>query len=235
MNVVFVKRLFKVTCGHFALILIVFIASGWKYYFREDNNIVAPVEFFVQVDTGPLNKVIEQKTESVEDEKDKEPDIIDPIIIKKKTPKAKDKAKDDKKKAEQAKNKLPVLPGPPKKSPLSAKEIERLLAMGATPDAYRTVIPDEESLNMEMIRRRFYDAWTQPSGEEAGRSVAEGTIWFNANGTIARAELTRETGISAMDASVNFALNSVKEVPGLSAEFLKTYRKITIEFKIGDQ
>ena len=85
MNTVFEKRLLNVAFGHFALILVVFVVSGWKHSSTRDSEINVPIQFLVQVDTGPVKDISENKVDIAPEVKQepKEAPIIDPALNKK--------------------------------------------------------------------------------------------------------------------------------------------------------
>jgi TonB family protein len=115
--------------------------------------------------------------------------------------------------------------------PLSQREISELLARGAKPGA-ETVIPDAEARFLETIRSTLYNAWLQPSAEEARDSVVEVEIRFGADGVVTGWRVVRKSGIPAMDASVARALQNVKRIQGLTPSFIGRHETVTIAFRV---
>ena len=121
-------------------------------------------------------------------------------------------------------------------NPLSAAEIRRLLALGATPGT-QTVIPAEEDRCKLMVRNALYDAWEPPSKQDAGRAAALVRLWFADGGRILRWRLERASGVPVLDDSVNQVFDRVQDVPGLSVAFLREFRTkgFAVDFTVKEE
>jgi TonB family protein len=116
-------------------------------------------------------------------------------------------------------------------TPLSQREIQRLLAMGAKPSD-TTSIPTADARSFETIRRALYDVWSQPSVEEAGDAVVEVEIELGPDGAVAGWRIVRRSGVAAMDSSVAAALKAVKRIGGLTPTFIARHDTVTIAFRL---
>jgi TonB family protein len=121
--------------------------------------------------------------------------------------------------------------GAARRPTLSPEEIRRLLDLGATPGD-RTIIPSEEQMCLEMIRRRFYESWAQPSAVEMGNSVVEVDIRLGPAGQVTGRRLVSGSGKPAVDASVMEAANAVSFIPGLTPAFLRRYPSVIVAFRL---
>jgi hypothetical protein len=121
--------------------------------------------------------------------------------------------------------------GRPPVAPLSEEEIRKLLARGAKPSD-RTVIPEETDICFALVRKAFYDAWLQPSREEAGDAAMEMAISIGAEGVVLSRVVRRASGNAKMDASVIAAANTVKNIHGLTPAFIAAHPVVTVLFKL---
>lgn len=112
------------------------------------------------------------------------------------------------------------------------QEIARLLAQGHTPGAETRFSFDEEARGNELIRQTYYNAWTQPTKEEAGDAVAVVSIGLAIDGTVTSRRMKTPSGNPSFDASVKAAADSVQRIPGLTQSFLKNNRLIDVTFKV---
>jgi TonB family protein len=119
----------------------------------------------------------------------------------------------------------------PRRPTLSPEEIRGLLEMGARPGDH-TSIPGEEQMCLELIRRRLYDAWTQPSSAEAAGATAEVRLRLLPGGVLGERAMVRGSGNPAVDASVMEAVNAVRSVQGLTTEFLRRHETVVIAFRV---
>lgn len=115
--------------------------------------------------------------------------------------------------------------------PLSQTEIRRLLAMGAKPGT-ETVIPDVEARSFDTIRRALYNAWVQPSADDAGNAVVEVEIQLGGGGVVNGWRIVKRSGVGIMDASVARALQGTKQIQGLTPAFIDRHGTVTIAFRV---
>jgi TonB family protein len=126
-----------------------------------------------------------------------------------------------------APNKNPPPPG----IRLSPEEIQRRLALGATP-GNRNLMPEGDTLDYEVIRRQLYKAWAQP-GSVPNQVKAEVEIRMNAAGTIISRRMLRASGNAVMDRSVMDAVQSVFRIDGLTPGFIdRKSGRVTITFEL---
>ncbi len=96
----------------------------------------------------------------------------------------------------------------------------------------RPVTADRERFYKEIIRRRFHEAWVQPSAEGAEGLIVKARISLGPGGRVTAANLLNRSGNPAMDGSVSDALESVDRIDGLSEEFVKRNNNVTIAFEV---
>jgi len=224
MNSRFLHSLKIVTAIHIGVLLVLFVTTGWRSFYHKKSDDMVPVEFVVEVpDSDPILDFPEPASKDVLSIVEKHrPDDVPEQELKKiaKKPIV----------PSQKKIRKPVekkLPG--KQLPL--EEIKKLLAQGATPGDH-TSVPDEDSRYFEVVRRVLYEAWNQPSVEEVGDAVVEVSIRLQQDGQIVARNMVRASGNAVMDASVLQAVNSVQQISGLSAAFLRTHEEILVSFRI---
>lgn len=117
-----------------------------------------------------------------------------------------------------------------KKNNLTPEEIEKLLKMGAKPSDH-TSVPGERERCLAIVYNKLYDAWRRPSlSPTEVAKPAELTIWLGDSGVIKKYKLTRSSGNRELDASVESAAKAVRRIPGLTSDFIKEYKTITINF-----
>ena len=117
-----------------------------------------------------------------------------------------------------------------KKNDLTPEEIEKLLKMGAKPSDH-TSVPGERERCLAIVYNKLYDAWRRPSlSPTEVAKPAELTIWLGDSGVIKKYKLTRSSGNRELDASVESAAKAVRRIPGLTSDFIKEYKTITINF-----
>ena len=99
----------------------------------------------------------------------------------------------------------------------------------------KDVLPDsEQALNFEIVRDALSDAWDQPVRSEAGSRPAEAEFSLDSSGRISDARIIQASGSPICDVSVMEAIRSVRRINGLSTRFLRSYPKLSIEFKLTD-
>ncbi len=248
-----------VTLIHGVLLVLLVAAGTRSCVSRKPPPTVMPIEFIVAVDDGPeIKEPLPPKPEASPVKPDvvppkppepeiKEPDPI-PMPVKKPTPAKKPnpvkkptsvKKPDPVKKATTVKKPIErgrrisapnPTPPPPNFKKLSQEEIARLLALGATP-GNRNTIPEGDTLAFEVIRRKLYQAWTQPASVPRNlTAVVE--IHMNASGDVLARRLIRGSGNAVMDQTVMEAVQAVRRIEGLSADFLNRWRKVSITFEL---
>jgi outer membrane biosynthesis protein TonB len=208
-----------VAAVHIFVLIAVLVMSGWRNFFRKKPDFSVPVEFVVEVPVQPA--VSKPQAAITEPEKAPEP------VPKPAPPKPRKK-----KKIEISKKKVTKQTGgaQPKKA-LSEEEIKKLLAMGAKPSDH-TSVPDEDGRCLDIVRRKLYSAWNQPSAEEAGDSSVKVTIAVRADGQVVSRKMIGKSGNVVLDTSVMEAVDSVIKIQGLTPGFVSRYPSITISFKV---
>ncbi len=118
-----------------------------------------------------------------------------------------------------------------RRSPRITKDqIRKALSEGISQTSPATA--DTERLYNEIIRRTFHSAWVQPSAEEAEGLTVKAMISLGNGGRVTATKLVSRSGNAAMDASVLDALESVDRIEGLSEEFVKRNKNVTIAFEV---
>jgi outer membrane biosynthesis protein TonB len=237
MNSRFSRYLGIVTIGHFvALGVLISFPIWFRVFHRKTETVIPNVEFVVAV--PPSMAAHDQSTDLGLDitpkSKPKPKPASKPKPDDKGDKKAESKPDDGKKSGVKVSDKIivrhPPSSGVPQKL-LSEEKIKELLAQGATPGTYNS-IPEGDALYFEVIKRTYYKAWNEPGYEEVHDAVAEVSIKFLTDGTIASATMTKKTGIAIMDQSVLQAVNSLKRIDGLSPDFVKYHNPVTVSFKV---
>lgn len=121
---------------------------------------------------------------------------------------------------------------PPPPPSLTPEQIRKQLEQ-AVPAGSRLAAgaPDSMAMYYRLIYETLYRAWEQPSSVLPG-TRAEARIRVQRDGTIIRRELTRRSGNSAMDESVQRALQSVSRLAPLPREFSGAHHDFTVEFEL---
>jgi TonB family protein len=92
-------------------------------------------------------------------------------------------------------------------------------------------VPGERERCLAIVYNKLYDAWRRPSlSPTEVAKPAELTIWLGDSGVIKKYKLTRSSGNRELDASVESAAKAVRRIPGLTSDFIKEYKTITINF-----
>ena len=218
----FTQYLVIVSAVHVGIILALMMFAGWTSFFRKKHPFIMPIEFVVEVPSSMKKVKFDSKDDVVPVRK---PDTVPIADNKKAKPKLKPKKEPVKTTATASKKDSKP------KSSLTEEQIRKLLAQGAKPSDH-TSIPDEETIQFEIVRRTMYEAWIQPSAEEAGNKVAEVAMRLAEDGTVYARKLEKQSGSVVMDVSVMEAVNSVMRIDNLSHEFIKRHSEITISFKL---
>jgi TonB family protein len=114
---------------------------------------------------------------------------------------------------------------------LTPEEIRKMLERGATPSD-RTSIPGDEAICLLAIKNTLYQAWRMPSAENKTRIPAEIEITLGSTGAVLGYRLTRSSGNRVLDNSALDAAAAVPRFGSLSPEFLRSHRKVTIDFEL---
>ncbi len=121
---------------------------------------------------------------------------------------------------------------PPVRQTLSDAEIAKWLR-NRVRVGDKDVLPDsEQALNFAIVRDALYGAWDQPVRSEAGSRPAEAEFSLDSSGRISAARIIQSSGSPVFDASVLAAIRRTGRVDGLSARFLRTFPRLSVEFKL---
>jgi TonB family protein len=208
---------------HVVVVLLLLVLPGARNLFRKKSPVVIPVEFLVATPAPPVPP----------------PPIPVPKPDPKPEPKPEPKPKPKPKpkprpKIERSTNLVSRTVDPAPKPPqpkLSREEIDRLLAMGATPSD-RTSVPGEDARCLEAIRKKLYHAWLQPSVAGVEGLVAQVSIDLKGVGAVRRWQITSPSGRSEFDRSVERAMGAVTFIPGLTSGFVKRHPTVSIAFQV---
>jgi len=110
-------------------------------------------------------------------------------------------------------------PTAPVQKKITTSDIRKALGTGGTVDPFGAYY--------QTIFARFYAVWQVPIGTAYGTS-AQASITVLADGTVSNRRLTRPSGNTAFDQSVQSALNAVSRLPAPPTDLPS--RTITIEF-----
>jgi len=232
------KRVFKTVAGLHLVVLLMLLSWGCvERWFAPKPIIAVPVEFIVDV-TPLLDSSMTDALPEPEPEPEPEPDAI-PDLVPEQTkpdppkPKPPEPPKPPKPKFVRG-ERIVRETGAPKPKPgptLTAEEIGRLLAEGATPGTY-TSIPDENSRSLALIKKTLDALWQKPSKAAAGDAEAFLRVWIEADGRVSRTELSRRSGNAALDESVEAVGRQIQRFPGLPADFIRRRSPVTIAFEV---
>ena len=128
---------------------------------------------------------------------------------------------------------VPPVARPTFDSRLSEAEVNRLLAMGATPSDRLRIPASETQRCMAIIEKALFSAWKRPSAEHDTGRGTEINIVIGTSGTILTSKITRGSGNKTFDESVIDAVNSTARFTGLTPDFIKQYEKgVIIKFEL---
>jgi len=221
MNARMFRREFKiVAAAHVAVVVGLFLASGWQRLRQPRPTVEIPVELTLQAaPADPAPAVVPAP--------DPPPEPAPPAPAPAPEPPPPRRRK-------------PIVPSRelvtrpvdrPVPPPPTAAELRNLLAEELAP-RHDTSLPNEDAVCFEKVRQALHGAWAQPSLEEAAGAVVEARIGFAAGGRIASRRLSAPSGNAVLDRSVREALEAVDRVPGLTAGFLERHPTVTIGFKV---
>jgi colicin import membrane protein len=218
----FMTYFWKVAGIHAAILIVLLIVPAVRHLFRKKPPVVLPIEFVVEVPSHSTPPVPEPR-----------PQIPEPAPVL--APKPKPRPKPKPKPRPEIKRSTNLVTRANKrtvsKPTLSAEEIQRLLNAGAKPSDH-TSDPGEDARCLDIIRRRFYAAWTQPAGYAGDGHSAEVALDLLSGGRIGGWQILRGSGSAEFDASVKSAAGSISQVNGLTEGFIKRRPKVTIAFRI---
>ena len=123
---------------------------------------------------------------------------------------------------------------PPVRQTLSDEEIAKWLR-NRVRIGDKDVLPDsEQALNFALVRDALYGAWDQPVRSEAGSRPAEAEFSLDSSGRLSAARIIQSSGSPVFDASVIEAIRRVGRIDGLSARFLRSFPRLSVEFKLSE-
>lgn len=219
MKTSFYGNLSIVTVAHFIGLAALLLGSFVLGLFETKREAFVPVNIqFV----APQSMIKNVKRDAPQPPKDT--DVVMPVKSapqkKKESPKA-------------VTNSLPRFVNPPKgkQPPLSIEQIKKLLLAGAKPGSIN-VVPDDDTLEKQIVKQRFYDAWSQPSKTDVGNAQVEALITLGSDGTVLTRMIRKKAGIQVMNESVEQALKAVDRIDGLSSKFIENNKEISITFMV---
>lgn len=244
--------------AHISVLLLLCVTSlvnGCAFLRNRKKKAEIPIEFTVAIpeeyvgEEGPKPDPDPVKEEPViKDDPIPEPVPDKPIEKKELKPPKKEEPKPPKKKIEKSNKVIEKKETPKKKEvikklppnlktvkvtgpKLTPEEIKKMLDLGATPSD-RTSIPGEEEICLLSIKNALYKAWRMPSAENKTRIPAEIEITLGSTGAVLGYRLTRSSGNRVLDNSALDAAAAVPRIGNLSPEFLRSHRKVTIDFEL---
>ncbi|NLF85102.1 MAG: TonB C-terminal domain-containing protein, partial [Lentisphaerae bacterium] len=123
---------------------------------------------------------------------------------------------------------------PPIRQTLSDEEIKKWLGKRVQ-IGDKDVLPDsEQALNFALVRDALYGAWDQPVRSAAGSRPAEAEFSLDSSGRLSAARIIQSSGSPVFDASVIEAIRRVGRIDGLSARFLRSFPRLSVEFKLSE-
>lgn len=236
----FKRNLKFAAIAHFALVMVLACSSFCRSFLDRRKNIEMPIEFTVEypretpqregkkpVVVPPPVQELKPKPREIPSPK------TEPRMAPEPTPKPKPKPQPQPKSEPRISSPVVVRERKieAKRPALLEEEIRRLLEKGARLSDV-TRIPSDDAIYREIIRRTFYDAWLQPSKEEAGDATAEVELRLADGGLVLSHRLVNGSGNSIFDASVLEAVGRVQRIGGLSLEFLARNPVVTISFRV---
>jgi TonB family protein len=123
---------------------------------------------------------------------------------------------------------------PPVRQTLSDEEVAKWLR-NRVRIGDKDVLPDsEQALNFALVRDALYGAWDQPVRSEAGSRPAEAEFSLDSSGRLSAARIIQSSGSPVFDASVLETIRRVGRIDGLSARFLRSFPRLSVEFKLSE-
>ena len=127
-------------------------------------------------------------------------------------------------------------PPKPQAKPPTAEELRRMLASGkplGPPGPVGPVSDFPFDWYFALVRKAMYDVWEPPGGLSASsglKVIVE--VRVARDGTVLKRDVIRTSGHALMDESVNRALQAVRQLPALPAEYRGGTRDIQIAFEL---
>ena len=215
-----------VVIAHVIVVLLFLVVPGLRNVFRKKPELVIPVKFVVATPVSlsppPTIAPVPKPTPKPKPKPEPKP---------KPAPKPKPRKRP---KIEKSTNLISRTTAPPKVAPkprLSRKEIDRLLAEGATLSDH-TAVPGEDARCLEALRRALYSAWTQPSVAGVEGLVTHVSLDLTGNGSVGGWRINKGSGQADFDRTVESALRSVGRVSGLTTAFVKRHPSVSIAFQV---
>ncbi len=227
----FRRCLIGVSIAHVLVVLLFMAIPGCRQLLRpKKNELVVPIEFLVEVPSEPAPAPPAPPAPKPPDPEPPapeppEPESVDPAPVPKPPKPPKPPIVPNRERI----TRRPTQPKPVQKPTLTPEEIERLLKMGAKPSD-RTSIPDEDPRCLDLIKRAFYTAWTQPVAAPGLKTTV--TFRLADGGAIVSWSMVGSSGSAEFDASVRGAADAVRRVDGLTPGFLGRYPSVTIAFTV---
>lgn len=223
-----------VVIAHVIVVLLFLVLPGLHNVFRKKPELVIPVEFVVATPVSqPPPPTIAPKPKPKPKPVPKPEPEPKPVPKPEPEPKPKPKPR-ERPKIEKSTNLISRTTAPPKAAPtprLSREEIDRLLAMGATPSDH-TSVPGEDARCLEALRKALYAAWTQPSVAGVEGLVTHVVLDLKGSGSVDGWRIKRGSGQAEFDRTVESALRSVGHVSGLTAGFVTRHPTVSIAFQV---
>jgi outer membrane biosynthesis protein TonB len=217
----FWRYFWRVAAVHGVILLLLLVVPALMRLIRKKTApVVMPIEFLVEVPRTPPPPV-----------PDLPPVIPKPDPIPKPKPKPKPKPRAPIRRSTNLVTRTSNAPKPKPKPTLTAKQIQDLLDEGAKPSD-RTSIPGEDARCMDIIRRRLYSAWSQPTGFAGDTRVAEVALTLRSGGKVAAWNLVKSSGSSEFDATVKSAAGSIGRIDHLTDGFISRHPTVTIAFRV---
>ena len=219
-----------------AVIILALVLSALVQGCRYRRKKIELMEFTVAVNTGEETAEAKPpKPDDPEPPKPRDPGPPPPLppvpdhIPDKKPP---DRKPPDRKPIDKGPRVVRGPKAPPVRQTLSDAEIAKWLRSRVR-IGDKDVLPDsEQALNFAIVRDALYDAWDQPVRSEAGSRPAEAEFSLDSSGRISAARIIQSSGSPVFDASVLAAIRRTGRVDGLSARFLRTFPRLSVEFKL---
>ncbi len=208
---------------HIVLLSVYMFVSGCHRIVKRKPVVMMPVELMV---AAPQKTVAAPPVVKPEPK----PEVI-PDPIKKQEIKPKPKPKQKLTKVKVSTKRVTRNDKKPPKKVLTSKEIKQRLESNikVTNTKYN---PNADALDFAKVKSALYNAWNQPSREEAGGVTLRAEITLAVDGRITGRRLVKPSGNVVLDQTVMNALNAVGRINGLSANFIKNHRKIVISFMV---
>ncbi|MDA3799003.1 MAG: TonB family protein [Kiritimatiellae bacterium] len=115
------------------------------------------------------------------------------------------------------------------KKTITEEQLKKQLASDSAAPTYSL---SDEQKNLVRIRNAFYKTWQQPSKAAVGDAQVTLQLEFDSSGNVTSRKLINSSGNKTLDDSVLAGAKLVSSVPGLTKEFLKRNKKVTVSFRV---